>query len=374
MADDLNRNHAPVPQDGGVPVTPNPTPAALDANGFDPAAFEWRPVPRRPRRDGWTPEVQQRFIEALARTGVVERACEAVNMSVTSAYNLRNSAGGEGFARAWHEVLARAANRVLDIAFEHAIEGEEVPIFDRDGVRVGAKRRYDTRMAMFILRAYFPERFRHAHQDRRAGDEPAPPPAVPVAGVIEALAPVPPAEPHLLATPERLDDMVHCAEALANHDANFATSDREPYRPQRAPDPHPRVADRASRNRTLRQHREERQDEALGLNFPSTSEREPPRDPLSDFTYWAEAERRRLAGEAEPDAAEEFDLYDGDDAEEDDFEGADESHGKLADEAAGMIEAPARISRAGLNFPSTSAARAHAGRAGTPPAPPRDER
>ncbi len=324
MAQQSTRNLAAVPTDAGVPTTSSPAEVPApprDAHGFDPTEFEWRPVPRRPRRDGWTPEAQQRFIEALARTGVVERACAEVDMSVTSAYKLRNSAGGEGFAKAWHAVLARAADRMLDIAFEHAIEGEEVPVFDRDGIRVGSKRRYNTRMAMFMLRAYFPERFRHANQDTRRADEPAPPPPLP--RIVETLAPVPPSEPHALATPARLDDMVDGARALANYDANFQPSDREPYKQRTIPATHPHVAHRARRNRLLRADRETRQDEALGLNLASTSEPDTPRDPLEDFTYWAEAEARRL--KAEEDAADEDDLgleEDDDDEEEDDDEQA----------------------------------------------------
>lgn len=277
MADTDPRNLASVPQDGGIPSTS--APAAPDANGLDPAEFEWRPVPRRPRADGWTPEVQQRFIEALARTGVVERACEAINMSVTSAYNLRNAPGGESFARAWSHVLGRAADRLLDIAFEHAIEGEEVPVFDRDGCRIGAKRRYNTRMAMFLLRAYHPERFRHAHRDACGAGEALPPATAPVHRIAATLAPETPAAPHLLATPERLDDMVYGARALASHYEQFPLSEREPYRHPRVPDDHPAVARRARRARHLRAEREFRADEAwarreaeTGLNFASTSD------------------------------------------------------------------------------------------------------
>lgn len=328
-----DRNLAPVPTDAGAlqPSDPDPVLVPRDARGFDPTEFEWRPVPRRPRRDGWTHEVQQRFIEALARTGVVERACEAVNMSVTSAYNLRNAPGGERFAKAWHDVLARAADRMLDIAFEHAIEGEEVPVFDRDGIRIGAKRRYNTRMTMFMLRAYFPERFRHASQDTRRADEPLPPPAQPLARIVEALAPVPPAEPHLLATPERLDDMVYCARALAGYDEECQPSDREPYKLQTIPDTHPHVAHRARRNRLLRREREERQDEVLGLNLASTSEPDTPRDPLSDFTYWAEAEARRLKAEEE---ADEDDVGLEEDDEDDGDEEWDDEEGEEGDEDA----------------------------------------
>lgn len=102
MADESHRNHVPVATDGGVPATEPPAScrAELDANGFDPNEFEWRPVPRRPRADGWTPDVQRRFIQALAETGVVEQACRIVGMSVGSAYRLRHAPGAESFARA----------------------------------------------------------------------------------------------------------------------------------------------------------------------------------------------------------------------------------------------------------------------------------
>lgn len=290
MENDSDRNHAPAPTGGSVPST---TPAARDANGFDPTEFELRPVPRRPRRDGWTPEVQQRFIAALARTGVVERACEDVNMSVTSAYTLRHAPGAEGFAHAWRSVLARAADRMLDVAFEHAIIGEEVPVFDRDGIRVGAKRRVNTRVMMFMLKAYFPEHFRQADKATIVAGETPPPAAIPVADAVASLAPVTPENPHLLATPERLDDMIYGAQALANYDEHAQPSERQPYRAPPVPEDHPNVVARSRRNRRLRDDREERQDRALGLNFASTYDDDPPRDPLSDYTYWIAAEKER---------------------------------------------------------------------------------
>src|SRR3546814_15484466 len=50
-------------------LTPAP-PSALDAHGFDPNDFDWLPVPRQPRADGWSPDAQRRFIEALDRKNV----------------------------------------------------------------------------------------------------------------------------------------------------------------------------------------------------------------------------------------------------------------------------------------------------------------
>jgi hypothetical protein len=45
------------------------------------------PVPRQcARHDGWTPQRQRAFIEALADTGSVAAACKAVSMSTNGAY------------------------------------------------------------------------------------------------------------------------------------------------------------------------------------------------------------------------------------------------------------------------------------------------
>ena len=66
-------------------------------------AFE--PVPRKYRRDGWTPERQQAFIAALADTGNVTAACEHVGMTTEGVYYLRRQPGAESFARAWEVAL-----------------------------------------------------------------------------------------------------------------------------------------------------------------------------------------------------------------------------------------------------------------------------
>lgn len=203
-------------------------PPARDAHGFDPDEFEWRPVARRPRSDGWTPEVQRAFIDALADTGLVSAAAQSVNMSVQSCYRLRRAAGSESFAAAWHAALAAAAERVLDIAFERAIQGEDVPVF-KDGKRVGAVTRYNDRMAMFIIRAYLPDRFRFARDDVRRGHEPLPHPEPTVAEATHKLAPVTPAAPHLLRPPDIMDDFIAGAHGVAEVYARYPRDTQEPY-------------------------------------------------------------------------------------------------------------------------------------------------
>lgn len=243
--DQHNRPKAPlVPQDAPLPAPADaPRPAALDANGFDPNEFEWRPVPRRPRADGWTPEVQRRFIEALADTGMVEAAARAVDMSVMSAYRLRRAPGAEGFARAWEAAVAHAADRLIDIAFHRAIEGVEVPVYDRDGCRIGSRPQYNDRLMMFLLRAYRPERFRLAHAADRAPDEPLPA-AAPLPPALAALSPAPPPDPHLLLPSDRLAALAEGARGRAEVYDCYPDLDREPYAaPGIAPD-HPAAVER----------------------------------------------------------------------------------------------------------------------------------
>ena len=78
-----------------------PTVAALPepASGKRPkTAF----TPARPasRTDGWTPERQRQFIEALAEHGSVRAACRVVGMGKSSACALRRRRDAEAFAEA----------------------------------------------------------------------------------------------------------------------------------------------------------------------------------------------------------------------------------------------------------------------------------
>ena len=114
----------------------------------------FKPVPRQCKRnDGWTPARQKAFIEALADTGSVSRACAMVNMTTVGAYYLRRQKGAEGFRRAWEAALDFGVKRMKDIAFERAISGYLVPMFV-GGKLIGWRRKYNDRLLMFCLRHY----------------------------------------------------------------------------------------------------------------------------------------------------------------------------------------------------------------------------
>src|SRR6266496_3055756 len=62
------------------------------------------------RRDGWTPERQLGFLDALARTRKVTRAAESVGMSRESAYRLRARQDGAIFAALWDRIMRRGVD------------------------------------------------------------------------------------------------------------------------------------------------------------------------------------------------------------------------------------------------------------------------
>lgn len=193
----------------------------IDANGFDPADYRWVPVRRRPRADGWSEAKQRAFIEVLADTGQVDLAANEVGMSVQSAYALRRSPGGEAFAGAWAAAIQQASFKLVEIAFDRAINGSDRVAFDELGNRIRLRRKASDQMLMFLLRAHQPERYRHAHQSVRHASEPPPPPTVPIAQALATLEPVAPPEPHALMPPDELDLEVQVADMLDGETARW---------------------------------------------------------------------------------------------------------------------------------------------------------
>lgn len=117
----------------------------------DPAASPTPLAPVRTRLDGWTPQRQHDFIEALADTGSVARAALAVGMSRESAYRLRRRPDARAFAEAWHAAQDIATRRLADACLERAIHGEEVPVF-HNGELIGHRVRHSDALAIFLLR------------------------------------------------------------------------------------------------------------------------------------------------------------------------------------------------------------------------------
>lgn len=118
--------------------------AAEDLPAFD-------SVPVKYCHDGWTPARQKAFIGALADTGSVSRAARYVNMSPEGAYYLRRRPGSESFRRAWEAALDLGVQRLKDIAYERAIDGQLSPVFVAGKLK-GFRRIRNDRLLMFCLR------------------------------------------------------------------------------------------------------------------------------------------------------------------------------------------------------------------------------
>ncbi|MFC0588155.1 hypothetical protein ACFFF7_01880 [Novosphingobium aquiterrae] len=107
-------------------------------------------VPTRQRSDGWTPQRQRDFLEALAGSGSVAAAARAVGMSREAAYALRRRADARGFAQAWDAARLLAAEHLVDLAWDRAVQGELRPLVYHGEV-VGEVRHYDNRLLLGLI-------------------------------------------------------------------------------------------------------------------------------------------------------------------------------------------------------------------------------
>lgn len=104
-----------------------------------------------------TPEKLTAFCAALAETGIVAKACKAVDISRQQAYKWRQSM--PEFAKAWDDALEIGITALEDEAHRRAFEGTDEPVFHQ-GAMCGSMRRYSDTLAIFLLKAHRPDKYR----------------------------------------------------------------------------------------------------------------------------------------------------------------------------------------------------------------------
>ena len=129
-----------------------------------PSVPDFEPVKLRYRHDGLTPARQVAVVQAMAACGCIREACAKVGISAEAVYELRRRPDAQSFRLAMDIALDGAADQVEDGVFGRAINGVEIPHYYR-GELVGTHRRFDERLAMFILRYRKPHRYGR-HLDR----------------------------------------------------------------------------------------------------------------------------------------------------------------------------------------------------------------
>jgi hypothetical protein len=112
--------------------------------------LDFDPVSLRPRVDGWTPERQREYVEALADSGVVRQAAARVGMSEQGVNRLRRRADARSFDRACDAALRLGGRRLVSVGFERAIEGTIKRHYYRGEV-VGEERVYDNRLLLALI-------------------------------------------------------------------------------------------------------------------------------------------------------------------------------------------------------------------------------
>jgi hypothetical protein len=119
---------AAAPESGDIPTFD-----ALAADREIAALLEFEPVPRKVRRpDGWTPDLQRRFIALLAALGTPQRAAAAMRKRVSGIEIVYGDDEKGEFRASWEAAVALAAG---------ASSRELAPGLDRPRRHTGASPR-----------------------------------------------------------------------------------------------------------------------------------------------------------------------------------------------------------------------------------------
>lgn len=102
------------------------------------------------RHDGWSPDKQVTFLEALARTGNVRAAATYAGLSRESAYKLRRRADGRAFARAWDAAIIHARDIFQDELMDKGLNGWSEAVWHQ-GEEVGTRERWSAPLFLAAL-------------------------------------------------------------------------------------------------------------------------------------------------------------------------------------------------------------------------------
>jgi hypothetical protein len=113
-----------------------------------------------------TPEKRLAFLQALAQTCNITRACEISGMGCASVYEWRND--DRDFAMDWKNALEVGADTLEDEAVRRAKDGVEKPVY-QGGKLVGHIQEYSDTLLIFLLKGARPEKYRDRIQQELSG-------------------------------------------------------------------------------------------------------------------------------------------------------------------------------------------------------------
>jgi len=132
--------------------TPLPAPGTVIDNAIPPEqdplspAYGFTPT----RWDGWTPERQKRFVQAISEGYTIKQACRIVGLSPQSAYAFRRRPQGASFALAWQAACLLVRDELAEELLDRARNGYVETVTYRDGTSA-ERHRHDNRFALTVL-------------------------------------------------------------------------------------------------------------------------------------------------------------------------------------------------------------------------------
>lgn len=111
---------------------------------------------------------QQVFLHALTIRPVVCHACELAGIVPSTAYRQRED--HPEFAVQWDEALAMGVQHAESECWRRAVEGTLRPVF-QGGNEVGRVREFSDQLAMFLLRAHAPAKYRETTRHELTGPD-----------------------------------------------------------------------------------------------------------------------------------------------------------------------------------------------------------
>ena len=115
------------------------------------------------------PSKKTAFLSALTETVNVTLACRGAGIPRRSAYDWREN--DEDFARRWDEALDEGIDLLEAELQRRAFEGTERPVFYK-GQQCGTWRTYSDALAMFLLKAHRPKKYRDSLANQLKDDTP----------------------------------------------------------------------------------------------------------------------------------------------------------------------------------------------------------
>jgi len=102
------------------------------------------------RHDGWSPERQKCFLEALSRTGNVKAAAAYTGLSRESAYRLKRRPDARAFGRAWDAALIHARDIFADDLLDKGLNGWTEDVW-HNGEVTGSRQRWSAPLFLAAL-------------------------------------------------------------------------------------------------------------------------------------------------------------------------------------------------------------------------------